>query len=211
MVIRYSPSAGKLCLNFMPSLVPGGAGSSGFRFASIAYLTLETRGLGLPTAIALGSEGTVLRSADDGQSWQSIETGTRETLRDSVVHPASGTLVIVGSHGTVLRSSDAGQSFSKAALDSELGLRAVALSARSSLLVAVGDDGSACVSRDSAQKFVSEPTGTRHSLLKLLALPNSDRVLAAGDNGSLLVRAGLKTRNIPAPHRKKTCRPGIPE
>ncbi|HWA75074.1 MAG TPA: YCF48-related protein [Polyangiaceae bacterium] len=140
------------------------------------------------TAIALGSEGTVLRSADDGQSWQSIETGTRETLRDSVVHPASGTLVIVGSHGTVLRSSDAGQSFSKAALDSELGLRAVALSARSSLLVAVGDDGSACVSRDSAQKFVSEPTGTRHSLLKLLALPNSDRVLAAGDNGSLLVR-----------------------
>lgn len=140
------------------------------------------------TAIAIGSEGTVLRSADDGQSWQSIETGTHESLRDSAVHTASGTLVIVGSHGTLLRSSDAGQSFSKAALDGELGLRAVTQTAQSGLLVAVGDDGSACVSRDSAKTFLPEPTGTRNSLSKLLALPNGDRVLAAGDNGALLVR-----------------------
>ena len=52
-VMRYSPSAGKLCLNLMPPRVPGGGGSSGFwlcRFGQLWYFVLETRGLGLPTA-----------------------------------------------------------------------------------------------------------------------------------------------------------------
>ena len=68
MVMRYSPSAGKLCLKPMPPRVPKGRGTSGFELAAMVYFVLATLGLGLPIAAFATCRAAVmywLRNAGD--------------------------------------------------------------------------------------------------------------------------------------------------
>ena len=61
MVMRYSPSVGKLCLKPMPPRVPRGRGTSGFELAAMEYFVLATFELGLPTAKLLEDNPLLVR------------------------------------------------------------------------------------------------------------------------------------------------------
>lgn len=59
--------------------------------------------------IAVGREGQILRSEDDGESFVSVESGVTTDLL--AVWHAEGTVAVAGAGGTILTSSDGGQSF----------------------------------------------------------------------------------------------------
>lgn len=67
------------------------------------------------TLLAFGLRGNLLRSADFGDTWTSIELpGERGPLQATLAAASllnDGSLVLVGNAGSVLRSSDGGQSF----------------------------------------------------------------------------------------------------
>lgn len=136
-------------------------------------------------ALAFGSEGTIVRSSDDGQSWQRVESGTREYLFDGAEHP-SGAVVLAGSRGTLLRSLDQARSFVPVRVDSDRSFRALA-TADDGTFVAVGDEGVAYASRDAGQSFVKESSGSSEYLSRLVKLPGQG-MLVAGDHATLLLR-----------------------
>ena len=149
-------------------------------------------------SLAFGSEGSTLRSTDDGQSWQAVPVPTRQFLAASVADTRAGSVIVVGSRGAILRSEDNGQSFSAVPLDTEASFRAVALAADGGQILAVGDGGVAYVSRDGGRSFAAEATPRSDYLSHVVALPNRARFVVAGDNGALLLRdEGAGWRSVP--------------
>jgi|GEM_PF-2910767 len=61
-------------------------------------------------AIAVGENGTILRSASGGDEWSSVSSGTTSSLYSvSFVNASTG--LAVGSKGTILRTTDGGMSW----------------------------------------------------------------------------------------------------
>jgi photosystem II stability/assembly factor-like uncharacterized protein len=81
-----------------------------------------------------GLRGTVLRSADAGRSWQTVNTGLQVGLTASSTD-AQGRIVIVSQAGHVLLSRDDGNSFSLAKVDKPVPAAAVAFVGPSTLVV----------------------------------------------------------------------------
>lgn len=81
-----------------------------------------------------GLRGTVLRSVDRGQSWQTVATGVTVGLTASAVDRA-GRIVIVSQAGHVLLSDDDGASFALAKVDKPVPAAAVAFTGASTLVV----------------------------------------------------------------------------
>jgi photosystem II stability/assembly factor-like uncharacterized protein len=86
------------------------------------------------TLIAHGLRGTVLRSADAGSSWQTVDTGLQVGLTASSID-AQGRIVIVSQAGHVLVSRDDGASFALARTDKPVPAAAVAIVGPSDLVV----------------------------------------------------------------------------
>lgn len=63
-------------------------------------------------AVAVGEEGTMLRSGDDGVSWLRVGPATTGSLRDVLALPASGVWLVAGDQGRVLRSIDGARQWS---------------------------------------------------------------------------------------------------
>lgn len=153
--------------------------------SSLARVHFAANGI---AALAFGSEGTTLRSIDDGQTWQAIDVPTRQSLVASVTDPHSGAIVVVGARGTILRSADAGQSFALTPLSTEQSLRAISVSADGKAILTVGDGGSAYVSHDGGRTFIAEQTPRADYLAQVVAVPGRNRFVVAGDNGTILLR-----------------------
>jgi photosystem II stability/assembly factor-like uncharacterized protein len=65
------------------------------------------------TAIAVGKEGTILKSDDGGLTWRGIISGTQNELND-VDFISSTEGLIVGTFGTILRTTDGGETWTSA-------------------------------------------------------------------------------------------------
>jgi photosystem II stability/assembly factor-like uncharacterized protein len=90
---------------------------------------------GTPRGVVVhGLRGTVLRSADAGQSWQPVNTGLQVGLTGSNVG-ADGRIVIVSQAGHVLVSADDGASFTLAKVDKPTPAAAVTVIDKSTLVV----------------------------------------------------------------------------
>jgi photosystem II stability/assembly factor-like uncharacterized protein len=141
------------------------------------------------TAIAVGTEGTILRSEDDGKSYRRIDSGTREYLAKLLVERATGSILVIGSGGTLLRSDDEGNRFERVPLTESVTLSAIAQSESTNRIVFVGDSGVAYASDDDGHTFTKEATGVASYLAELMAIRGKQgRFVAGGDNGALLVR-----------------------
>jgi photosystem II stability/assembly factor-like uncharacterized protein len=81
-----------------------------------------------------GLRGTVLRSTDQGRSWQTVPTGLQVGLTASTVD-ANGRFVIVSQAGHVLVSSDDGATFKLAKVQSPLPAAAVLATGSDSVVV----------------------------------------------------------------------------
>jgi photosystem II stability/assembly factor-like uncharacterized protein len=138
--------------------------------------------------IAVGTEGTLLRSDDGGASYAKVEAHTREALVGGIALRERGSILVIGSGGTLLRSIDHGRTFAQVAVETEAPLTAIAES-RSGTIVVVGDHGVALASMDHGEHFIREDTGRTHSLTELVALAAyPGGFVAAGEAGSIVLR-----------------------
>jgi photosystem II stability/assembly factor-like uncharacterized protein len=79
---------------------------------------------GADTAFVVGEQGTMLRTFDGGESWESIDLGATGTLRS--VATAGPAVVLVAGDGTLQRSADSGATWTALATDPQISWLAVA-------------------------------------------------------------------------------------
>ena len=58
--------------------------------------------------ICYGAHGAIVRSRDDGLTWNTAASGTDGVLRAALIEPGTGNLMLAGGQGTLLRSQDGG-------------------------------------------------------------------------------------------------------
>ena len=74
--------------------------------------------------IAVGAQGTILRSTDAGKTWASARNPTSDTdLRAVVNQPGTRIWIAAGSNGRILRSGDDGETWSLVTRSSRSGSR----------------------------------------------------------------------------------------
>ncbi len=138
------------------------------------------------TALAAGSVGTLLKSADAGQSWQTVASGSTAQLT-SVAFSADGkTALAAGSVGALLKSADAGQSWQTVASGSKEDLTSVAVSPDGKTALAAGRKGTLLQSLDAGQTWQTRASGSTEDLSSVAVSPDGKTALAAGYAGTLI-------------------------
>src|SRR5687768_7167282 len=79
---------------------------AGQRARTVATLNRVMFDSDASVAVAVGEEGTVLRSGDDGVSWLSVGPGALGSMRDVLSLGEQGVWLVAGDQGRVLRSTD---------------------------------------------------------------------------------------------------------
>lgn len=137
--------------------------------------------------LAMGSDGIILRSTDDGKTWENVDTKTRAELIDSAVDSRSGSLTVVGSRGTILTLDAQASNLARIGVNTEKAFRKIAIAADGKQL-AVGDSGIAYFSRDQGQSFQAEKTGSSQALTTVVPLPKRSRFVIGSEDGTILLR-----------------------
>lgn len=126
------------------SLVGGEAGERHF-------LQLVPAGKGLLFAAA--EAGTILRSEDAGDHWQTIQTDNKGSFWTGAAL-GDGTLLMAGMRGHVYRSEDQGLTWKEVASGTQQSLTGIAQRSDGSVRI-VGLSGTSLVSRDGGKTFVA--------------------------------------------------------
>ncbi len=99
--------------------------------------------------VAVGAQGTILRSSDDGKTWQPARTATRDTdLRSVVSHPASRSWIAAGTNGRILRSTDDGKVWSLVESQLKTTFQALFVDPGTLSILIGGDEGLVGFSKD---------------------------------------------------------------
>lgn len=154
----------------------------------VAFYPLEIEGdllaiacKGDDTALAVGADGVVLRTADGGATWQPIDVGTRALLRAVIL--SGGTAAYVAGSDIVLRSDDEGRSFSPVP-DAEGEWTAVTTTAKGAqawLTSAAGE-----IWRLEGDAIVPAFTSSEGPLSGIAATPDGAHLVAVGAGGLVL-------------------------
>jgi photosystem II stability/assembly factor-like uncharacterized protein len=137
---------------------------------------------------AVGTEGTLLRSEDDGKSYEPSDVRTREYLTRVAIESTTGVVLVIGSGGTLLRSIDGGRHFESIDLGERGVFTDLAQSPRDDSWVIVGEGGMARFSRKASGAFEREDTGAGSPLTEVVATSRQGRFIAAGEAGIVVVR-----------------------
>ena len=153
-------------------------------------------------AVAVGGFGTLLVSADSGQSWRQAvldwpnlnEEGLEAHLYDVVIND-DGEIFGVGEFGLVLRSRDRGQNW-EALTSGAASLFALHMGGNGKAF-AVGQNGTVLRSTDGGDSWVTLDAGPRANLLDVWASPDDEVVivgmralLRSSDGGESWTAAG---------------------
>ena len=158
-------------------------------YLSATPTTSSLRGAAKDSAgviVAVGTSGTVIRSADGGKTFSKLSSSSAGTLSSlySVASPGSGIFVAVGSGSTIIRSINGGLSFSK--VSSPVSYRTLyAIDCKGNLCVIAGSSGTILRSTTSGASFskVSSPTSFT---LYSVAVGSNKNVVIGGSLGVLL-------------------------
>jgi photosystem II stability/assembly factor-like uncharacterized protein len=161
-----------------------------------SIFTVSTEGVGLGTAIAVGENGLIRRSTDGASTWESISSGTANTLYTiaGVFSGNTGSVVSGGDGGQVLISHDAGQNWQNKTTGTDRSLNDVKLSldftSGSGTGIAVGDEGVIIRSTDGGDSWQVIQSGKNYSLESLSynhsTVLDSGIAVAVGSDGTLL-------------------------
>ncbi|BAL24189.1 hypothetical protein AZKH_1876 [Azoarcus sp. KH32C] len=122
----------------------------------------------------VGERGTVLHSADRGQTWAYRPTGYRGSFWSGTAL-ADGTLLVAGLRGSLYRSSDGGETWHKVVTGTQSSITGVVpLVDR---VLAVGLDGLTLESRDAGSSFEVHQRPDRLSLTAAVGAGSSQVVL----------------------------------
>ena len=110
-------------------------------------------------AIAVGSNGTVLTTDDDGLAWTERESGSSAWLRSVAFDASTGRAIAVGAGGTVLTSNDRGFTWAERDSGTSASLESVVFDASTGRAIAVGAGGTVLTSSDGGVTWAERDTG----------------------------------------------------
>jgi photosystem II stability/assembly factor-like uncharacterized protein len=129
--------------------------------------------------VAVGDDGTIVRSVDDGATWSPRDSGTTESL----IAISRGGELIAGAAGTILQTFDNGQTWVPRASGTPNTLRAIDVA--NGEFFAVGDNGTIIHSTDNGFNWSGLNSGTSNNLNALIV--DGFNLIALGDNGTILL------------------------
>lgn len=138
--------------------------------------------------VMIGHDGTVLRSTDDGHSWQAdvISRDRTGTYLSAVHHDArSGCFVVAGHGGTLARSCDAGATWRRVPSDMTNELDGV-LQTSDDTLVTFGKGGLVAASADAGEHWTIVRNDLDFYLRNVAALADGSALVATGQLGDIL-------------------------
>lgn len=143
------------------------------------------------TSVAVGNDGLILRSEDEGRSWIRVDSGIRDDLNVVAFSRDGDTALVGGDGGAVLFSTDDGQSWQKpeGATHTNKAFYDVALSSDGRIAAAVGRRGLIRISSDRGNSWIDPGNVTPKSLNGVVLSRDGKTVAAAGDDGTILVAA----------------------
>ena len=141
------------------------------------------------TSVAVGSDGLILRTEDEGLSWTRVDSGTRDDLNVVAFSRDGDTALVGGDSGAVLFSTDDGQSWQKpeGATHTSKAFYDVALSSDGRITAAVGRRGLIRVSRDRGNSWIDPGNVTAKDLNGVVLSRDGKSVAVAGDDGTIIV------------------------
>jgi len=134
----------------------------------------------------VGNNGTILKSTDEGETWEVIAGGTSSDLR-SLHMPSSGNYWIAGSGGTVIVSTDNGNTWINRSPPTTENLRCI-FSRSSGEAYVVGENGTIFKSVNTGLDWAEQSSGTGEHLYAGIGPVSgtSDIAISAGANGVLI-------------------------
>ena len=138
------------------------------------------------TLYVAGERGTLLRSSDQGSTWQPMASGYTGSFY-GVLALDRRTLLAYGLQGHVHRSSDDGATWERIQTP-VAALIASAVQLRSNFIVAGGSTRTLLLSRDYGRHFEALPGSPASAVAEFVATP-SGRILILGEAGALLLDA----------------------
>ncbi len=138
------------------------------------------------TGWAVGASGTILKTADAGDSWASQTSGVATNLQD-VRFVTTSTGIIVGSGGLILRTTDAVVWTSRTSGTTNP-LFGVSWSVSTGTVWAVGTVGTILVSTNSGSSWISgdQNSDAAGKSLRSVYFMNTSTGFVAGDSGALM-------------------------
>ena len=134
----------------------------------------------------MGSDGTILKSDDGGETWEARPSGTDAALF-SVTFSADGQSGwAVGRDGTILKSDDRGETWEARPSGTGAWLRSVTFSADGQSGWAVGRDGTILKSDDRGETWEARPSGTGAWLRSVTFSADGQSDWAVGSDGTIL-------------------------
>ncbi len=137
------------------------------------------------TLYIAGEHGTLLRSRDEGETWQRIDSPYDGSFY-GILPLDERTLLAYGLRGRVFRSTDDGESWQPIAIDRPL-LLTTALKLKSGSLFLAGQARALYVSRDGGLTFNHWQISLNSAIAELLEAPDGD-IVALGDGGAARIR-----------------------
>ena len=143
------------------------------------------------TSVAVGNDGLILRSEDEGRSWTRVDSGIRDDLNVVAFSKDGDTALVGGDGGAVLFSTDDGQSWQRpeGATHTNKAFYDAALSSDGRIAAAVGRRGLIRVSLDRGNSWIDPGNVTPKDLNGVVLSRDGKTVVAAGDDGTILVAA----------------------
>jgi photosystem II stability/assembly factor-like uncharacterized protein len=153
---------------------------------------------------AIGDAGTVLKSADHGGFWLSVESGTTQNLK-AIWGSTEGDLWIAGDGETILRSTDGGAGWHRLIPPGGGNLAAVWGSEAHDVYFA-GSNGQLLHTEDHGRSFTTiRPLGDTDEQLTAIWGTGNEEICVSGDRGSIVASSDRgQTWNAV---RKQTMRP----
>ena len=141
------------------------------------------------TFVAVGDSGSIVRSTDNGTSWDNATTDNSTANNLSGVTFGNNTFVAVGDTGNIVRSTDNGTSWDNATSPTANNLSGVTFG--NNTFVGVGSSGNIVRSTDNGSSFSTVTSPTSNNLFKVafgnntfVAVGSSGNIVRSTDNGT---------------------------
>ena len=140
------------------------------------------------TALAVGQEGLMVLSTDNGTSWRVItpESASATDLYATLASTTYNTLFAAGQNGQLLRSEDHGQTWHLIDTGTSQAIRTLSESDDGSLLFATGEQGLMLRSTDGGQNWSTITTPADDELRAVYTEPATGHLVVIGRSGTLL-------------------------
>jgi photosystem II stability/assembly factor-like uncharacterized protein len=168
-------------------------------FARRTEVRLGTSSASVPSlhGVAVGSNGTILRTEDGGETWKRVDRNVKEWLY-AVAFADTQRGYAVGARGIILRTDDGGATWKDLETGLTTNLFAIGLAGPDDVIV-TGDQGRILNSKDAGQSWQIQPSITSSPLFAV-AYRGGTNLWVAGRGGAILKRVEpIATVKIPTP------------